>query len=159
MYLFLDKNEEIIYVGKTKNLTTRLEKQHFTRSGHLPFDCYYRTETILYAQIESEVSMSIYEIYYINKYQPEYNDTHKYKESDIQIDLPELNWVEYKDTGKLKHRTKTKKCSAHMIQARLRDNRDDDLIKAMNELPEYVDKSDIIREALRAYFFDKNLTP
>lgn len=40
-----------------------------------------------------------------------------------------------------------------VIQARLRPKRDDDLKKAFMELPEHMDKADIIREAMRQYFF------
>ena len=40
MYVYIFKNyyDEIIYVGKTKNIKNRM-KQHFT-GGHLPEECY-----------------------------------------------------------------------------------------------------------------------
>ena len=38
VYRFLDKDNEIIYVGKTYNLETRL-KTHFGKKGHLPEEC------------------------------------------------------------------------------------------------------------------------
>ncbi|GAV11463.1 hypothetical protein [Paenibacillus sp. NAIST15-1] len=44
-----------------------------------------------------------------------------------------------------------------VIQARLRPKRDDDLKKAFMELPDHVDKADIIREAMRQYFFGGGL--
>ncbi|WP_311078058.1 hypothetical protein [Paenibacillus polymyxa] len=38
-------------------------------------------------------------------------------------------------------------------KARLRPKKDDDLIKVWNSLPLHKDKSDIVREALRLFFF------
>lgn len=40
-----------------------------------------------------------------------------------------------------------------IIPFRLRDGKDDDLIKSFDELPKSTDKSDIIRDALRRYFY------
>ncbi|MFI2856962.1 hypothetical protein ACH6EH_07450 [Paenibacillus sp. JSM ZJ436] len=40
-----------------------------------------------------------------------------------------------------------------VIIARLRPNKDDDLRKALNNLPPYYDESDIVREALRQFLF------
>lgn len=45
-----------------------------------------------------------------------------------------------------------------VIQARLRPNKDDDLRMAFNELPDYIDKADVIRIAMREYFFKTNET-
>lgn len=40
------------------------------------------------------------------------------------------------------------------INFRLRDGKDDDLKQALNSLPSYVDRTEIIRKALRDYFFN-----
>lgn len=42
----------------------------------------------------------------------------------------------------------------NLIPFRLRKKKDDDLDAAFLALPEHIEKSDIIREALRMYFFD-----
>ncbi|MEJ3719307.1 hypothetical protein WGM54_14905 [Paenibacillus polymyxa] len=44
-------------------------------------------------------------------------------------------------------------------KARLRPKKDDDLIKVWNNLPPHKDKSDIVREALRLFFFGVHPTP
>lgn len=44
-------------------------------------------------------------------------------------------------------------------KARLRPKKDDDLIKAWSSLPPHKDKSDIVREALRLFFFGVHPTP
>ena len=43
---------------------------------------------------------------------------------------------------------------SNIIGFRLRVGKDDDLEIALNALPNYLEKGDIIREALRSYFFD-----
>ncbi|MCQ2010521.1 hypothetical protein NOM01_10890 [Sporolactobacillus sp. STSJ-5] len=41
-----------------------------------------------------------------------------------------------------------------IIQCRLRSGKDDDLRDAIDKLPASKDKSDVLRDALRLYFFD-----
>ena len=43
---------------------------------------------------------------------------------------------------------------SNIIGFRLRVGKDDDLEIALNALPNYLEKGDIIREALRSYFFN-----
>ncbi|MCM3257135.1 hypothetical protein M3664_04970 [Paenibacillus lautus] len=40
-----------------------------------------------------------------------------------------------------------------VVIARLRENKDDDLRDALDNMPPYYDESDIVREALRQFFF------
>lgn len=44
--------------------------------------------------------------------------------------------------------------SRRMLNVRLREGKDDDLFEAFETLPKYVDRSDVVREALRNYFFN-----
>lgn len=48
---------------------------------------------------------------------------------------------------------------ALLIPFRLRDKKDDDLIEAFSNLSPEIDKSSLIRQALRAYLFGKSDTP
>lgn len=64
VYRFLDKEKNIIYVGKSKQ---ELE-QRFRGHLHLPKECYELVHTIEYIECLTETDMSIKEIYYINKY-------------------------------------------------------------------------------------------
>lgn len=64
VYRFLDKFDNIIYVGKSKQ---ELD-QRFYAHTHLPDECYSLTHKIEYIECSTESDMSIKEIYYINKY-------------------------------------------------------------------------------------------
>ena len=64
VYRFLDKSQNVIYVGKSKqDLEIR-----FARHLHLPNECYAMVHKIQFISCETESDMSIKEIYYINKY-------------------------------------------------------------------------------------------
>lgn len=64
VYRFLDRNGNIIYVGKSKQVL----EQRFRGHSHLPDDCYEMTYEIEYIECATESDMSIKEIYYINKF-------------------------------------------------------------------------------------------
>lgn len=64
VYRFLDKNQQIIYVGKTK---TTLQKRFYSHN-HLPNECYLRVFSIEFIECATEADMSMKEIFYINKY-------------------------------------------------------------------------------------------
>ena len=64
VYRFLDKSQNVIYVGKSKqNLEVR-----FASHLHLPSECYAMVHKIQFISCKTESDMSIKEIYYINKY-------------------------------------------------------------------------------------------
>lgn len=90
IYKFLNKENEVIYVGHTQNLNNRL-KQHFGDSGHLDKAIYDEVEVVEYAEKESVNEVRIYELYYISKYKPKYN-TLLLEESTMTLSLPELNF-------------------------------------------------------------------
>lgn len=95
IYRFLDKNNKVIYIGRSVNITRRMS-QHFSKSGHLIKECYDNTEKIEVAELNSKNDMRIYEIYYISKYKPFYNKEFKNNES-ISLILPELKWIDIED--------------------------------------------------------------
>ena len=68
VYFIYNKHNELIYIGKTRDLIIRL-KQH-ERENRL-----YRKDIgkIEYELVNSECDASVREIYYINKYKPELN--------------------------------------------------------------------------------------
>ena len=91
VYKFIDIDDRIIYIGKSKDIIQRLTKQHFTWKSHLPKACYDETEKILYAEFGNMDEASIYERYLINKYCPEYNRQYNNK-SAFSFGLPEVEW-------------------------------------------------------------------
>lgn len=95
IYRFKDKSGDIIYIGRTDNIDTRLSKQHFTVNGHLPEECYERTIKVEYAHVGGESEMKIYELYLINRYTPQYNIVDN-RGDTFSFELPPLRWEEYK---------------------------------------------------------------
>lgn len=92
LYRFLDIDGNILYVGKTTmNLIDRLRGHK-----HLPEECYSQIKEIEYVNLKSGSDMSIYEIYYINKYNPKYNTESKFADS-ANIKLPELQWKNFRE--------------------------------------------------------------
>jgi predicted transcriptional regulator len=89
VYKFINKEERIIYIGKTNNIKNRIS-QHLSK-GHLSQECYNEINHIEYAEIDNKTNCCLYEVYYINKYKPKYNKRHKYEDINI-IELPELSW-------------------------------------------------------------------
>lgn len=89
IYKMFNKNDEIIYIGKTLNLKERI-KQHKQEK-----DWFCEVSIIYYAVCESKTDMDIYEIYYINKCNPKYNLLNAHKEK-FKYELPELRFIEYK---------------------------------------------------------------
>lgn len=94
IYKFIDKYENIIYIGQTNNIGRRINKEHFTNSGHLPTDCYIKTNQVYVATCSNKDEMSIYERYLINKYSPIYNEQLN-NESTFRFNLPELEWKKH----------------------------------------------------------------
>ena len=72
VYKFLNIKSETIYVGKTKDIYKRI-KQHFSNHGNLPYDCYIKTEKVVYAECSNADEMDIKEKYLINILNPYYN--------------------------------------------------------------------------------------
>ena len=88
VYRFINKEREIIYVGKAKNLRSRLRGH-----SHLSSECYEETEEIHYTTFETEDDMDLAERYLISKIKPKYNEVFKKKEITVEIEEFEfLTW-------------------------------------------------------------------
>lgn len=68
VYKFMNKSNEEIYIGKAKNLKSRLNNH-----THLTNDCYNELAYIMYTSFETEYEMDFAERYYIQKTSPKYN--------------------------------------------------------------------------------------
>lgn len=64
LYRFLNEENVIIYIGKTKQLLRYRFRQH----AHLPESCYSKVYRIEYLECRTEADMTLKEVYYINKY-------------------------------------------------------------------------------------------
>ena len=102
VYRFLNKDNEIIYIGKAKDLDNRIKTHE-----HLPKECYLERYKIEFCEFETEDDMDFAERYFIPKYNPKYNTVFKGK--SITIKLPQLdniNWELYKEYIKENELTK-----------------------------------------------------
>lgn len=79
VYRFINKDEQIIYVGSAEDLLRRL-RQHFEH-GHLPDQCYNEVLYVDYAEFKTRTEAYMYEQYEITKLQPYYNTNGKLEES------------------------------------------------------------------------------
>lgn len=91
IYRFLNKDNEIIYIGKAKDL-----KQRISSHTHLPDKCYDETKSIEFVMFDTEDDMNFAERYYIPKYNPMYNTI--WAERNITLNIPDLDnkhWLKY----------------------------------------------------------------
>ncbi len=105
VYMFLNQIEEPLYIGISKTLTVRIEKQHFiSKSGNLSKECIEETYKILYHQATSADDMKIKERYLINTLNPKYNDKMN-NGNDFDYPIP-VKWevYEFKKEELLKRR-------------------------------------------------------
>lgn len=132
LYKFLDKNNNIIYVGKTTNFNQRMSS-HFSKEnfnsvllfetkdinecevcnkrfihllehhGHLPFECYESVRSVEKALLNNQYEMDILEIHLINKYKPKYNTEYKYDNVNKLFDIKEPRWFKTIDLEHLRN--------------------------------------------------------
>lgn len=93
VYRFLDVDDNILYIGKTNNLESRIY-QHFN-NGHLEEQCYNNVDKVEYLDFKNESDQHISEIYLINKYKPIYNKRDKKDDTlNLELNINE-NWIYY----------------------------------------------------------------
>lgn len=92
------RNNEIIYIGKTKNLSQR-HKQHLQETGK-----FYETDELYYFLCPTSNIMDVYETALINKYHPILNKADNIPIIDIIIKEPD--WYLYKEICKKEKQSK-----------------------------------------------------
>lgn len=96
VYRFINSNNEVIYIGKAKDLKNRIS--HHT---HLPKECYEERVKIEYIVCLNDDESAIYERYLINKLSPKYNTQYDNK-SGFSFELPEKEWIDYNKLEEVK---------------------------------------------------------
>ena len=95
VYRFIDKNDNVIYIGKTEMLNQRIS-YHINGHGHLPKKCIEEITNIQYLVMSSTILMDIKEIYYINLYKPKYNSNYIANEPGFIIkEFNNDKWINY----------------------------------------------------------------
>lgn len=90
VYMIYNKNNTVIYVGRTERLSKRL-------CDHELNDFWWNeVDKITVSKLKSKTDMAIYEIYYINKFKPKYNTKDKFDDY-CTLKLKELKFEEYKE--------------------------------------------------------------
>lgn len=92
VYKFVDYDNEIIYIGKTKNLERRMQ-QHFF-NGHLPKTCYNNVCKIFFIIVDGKTNMDMMETFLINKYHPKYNEDKQFFE---YLELHKNDFLSYEE--------------------------------------------------------------
>ena len=77
---------ELLYIGKTNNLKRRI-KEHEKTSKWID-----EVRDIFYSELKTNTEMGIYELYYINKYNPKYNILDNCNEH-INLELNPLTYI------------------------------------------------------------------
>ena len=81
VYRFLNKNNEIIYIGKARDLRSRINNHN-----HLPKECYDETISIEYTECATEDDSLLLERYLIAKVKPKYNTVFRYNNISVNIE-------------------------------------------------------------------------
>lgn len=95
VYKFIDKEDNVIYIGKTKNIHNRI-KQH-KENGHLSKECYENIFKIEYTKLTNSHDMNFLEVAMIKDIKPKYN---KVDNNDVSISFitnKRFFWEEYND--------------------------------------------------------------
>lgn len=97
VYRFIDKNDNVIYYGKTINIDRRIS-DHIAK-GHLPNECYRNITRIEYQKYKTESDALIMETYYITKYSPKFNKLQQSRDTPVIV-LEEGEWKLYREYKK-----------------------------------------------------------
>lgn len=97
VYRFLNKKNEIIYIGKATNLRNRLANHN-----HLPKQCYDEIVKIEFAEFETSDEMDLAERYFIPKYKPKYNTLMNNKVINISLsEFDDKKWISIEECQKV----------------------------------------------------------
>lgn len=87
VYMFLGKNDEVIYVGKTNNLNTRFRSHQEDKP-----EMWDEHTKIVFNKFDNENNQSAYEKLMIMKYSPKYNGIDNYKSTIEIVDPMKDTW-------------------------------------------------------------------
>jgi len=93
VYKFIDAEDKVLYIGKSKHVKSRI-------SNHINEKRWIKEGVKVYVgECKNKTDMDMYEIYYINKYNPIHNVA-SMNDEEFSIKLPELKFVLYKEITK-----------------------------------------------------------
>lgn len=117
VYLFKDKQENILYIGKAKNIRKRVNS-HFLKNSGVFLDFTDKVNDLDYIETDSEQDALILEAQMINKYQPKFNIRWKDDKSYIYTVLAKKKWWRVYTTHQSKKETGEVKLIGPFISSR-----------------------------------------
>lgn len=133
IYRFLDENSNVIYIGKAKNLKSRLRGHN-----HLSKECYDEAKKVEYISFKNENDMDFAERYFIHKENPKYNTSLSDKPISINIvSLDMLSWLSYNNhykniTENINIKIITDKEIEELTTLRIKENTLRDIVRSSN---------------------------
>ena len=94
VYFFKNYDEEIIYIGKAKDLEQRMFSH-----DHLDIWCYVNISYIDYVEFETEFDTETMEKLWIAKHKPMFNKTYSNKDTGIDIDIEHFDVKRFFDVN------------------------------------------------------------
>lgn len=85
VYRFKDKEENIIYIGYTKDIQRRMG-EHFGSWGHLNKECYSKVNKVEYTIFKTSIEAKYFEASYVSEVKPKYNVEYLDKEIKMYIE-------------------------------------------------------------------------
>lgn len=139
LYRFLDKDENVLYIGQTKDINRRITDEHFVE-GHLPALCYESVEKIEFVEVPTSSERKAYEILLINQFSPKYN-TEFMDGVFLDVSLPVFNWsrLDEKAMKEIKRRYK-RMANVSDVLARHLELRESDISNVISTGFRFIDR-------------------
>lgn len=91
IYKLYDEKDNLLYIGKTKNIHQRIT-QHLSEKDSVLWKA--SIDKIMIADVETEIDLDLYETYLINTLNPKYNSAKLYK-GKTRLKFEDLKFYEY----------------------------------------------------------------
>ena len=127
VYRFLNKNNEIIYIGKATNLRSRISSHN-----HLPQKCYDEKVRIEFISFESEDEMDFAERYFIPKHKPKYNTVMSNRIMNLSLaEFDNREWISIEEYEKAQIQKRIDKWEKEKNQKRIEKQKQKEIDKKL----------------------------
>jgi hypothetical protein len=146
VYKFHNQYNDLLYIGKTNNLTQRIQSHKNNKKW------WNEVDKIEYTECKNKTDMDLYEIYYINKLNPRYNISTSNGVSASFI-LDDLKFIKYEEqiyNGTIKSNEQTDFDKVDRYGRNIKDNSVQQLFKYRDA----INKKDILEFSRYNWFLD-----
>lgn len=106
VYIFLDKNEKPVYIGKAKNLKSRVSSYFLDDVSGKAATMVKDSEKISYYEVNSELEALLLEAKLVRKYQPKYNSELKDDKHSLYIKITKEQYPRILTARKIEQKSK-----------------------------------------------------